>query len=114
MSVANLFNVPRDQQSLSYWTFANADSHTQIINAIQSQMNKTLTPFVLDPLPETDIQNFLLRHQIMHNDYEPLLGIAGNDFTGLNFDDPASIQFIWQLHANSHILAHTKLRISTT
>lgn len=112
MSVATLLNIPRDDRSRHEWTFANADSHFLIINAIATQYSKNLDSFVLDPLPQLDIQNFLLRHQAMHNAYEEILGIEGDDYTAINFSDPGAVEFVWRQHANSHIQAHAKLRIS--
>ena len=113
MTVAQLYNVPRTSAEISIWSFANRDSHNLIVQALQTKKNTTgLLTFVLDPLPTVDYSNFLLRHQLMHNQMDAVLHIGGNDFTGINFDDPQSLQFLWFLHANEHTLAHARLGIN--
>jgi len=113
VSVALLYNIPRSQSDLNEWTFSNAASHQLIVDALRAKRNaRHLSIYVLDPLPQTDYGSFLLRHQFMHNQMDNILHIGGNDFTGINFDDPSEAEFIWFLHANEHILAHKKLGIN--
>jgi hypothetical protein len=112
MSVANLYNVPRSPQEWSVWTFSNANSHILIVQAMRDQLKvKGLETFALDPLPQTDFANFLLRHQVMHNQLA-ILGIAVSDYTGVNPEDLQGLEFLWFLHGNEHRLAHQRLRIN--
>lgn len=113
MSTAYLYNVPRSPSDWAEWTFANSDSHRLIVLALQKQHpGVSFYSFALDPLPQADIPSFLLRHQLMHNQMDPLLKIGGNDYTGLNFNDPTSLEYLFRLHANEHIQAHAMLRIN--
>lgn len=113
MSVAQLFNVPRSPLETNEWSFANADSHALIIEAILAKYGKTLESFVLDPLPQLDIPTFLLRHQAMHNAFDLILGIAGNDYTNLDFSGKgAQPDSDWFQHASEHVQAHTILGIT--
>jgi hypothetical protein len=114
MSVATLFNFPADHRTMAEWLFSNADSHRQIAYAIAQQKQKTIEFPPLDPMSEDDVQNWLLRHQFSHDQFEPILGIGGNDYTQMNFRDPRAVEFVWQQHANSHIQAHTILGISAS
>lgn len=111
MSVANLYNVPTDRQSRDIWSFSNADSHTQIILAIAAQFGKHLTPYVLDPLPDEDLATFLERHQTMHADMAAVTGIATNNYTAIDFNDPSLLTYYMQLHAAEHVATHTLLKI---
>lgn len=113
MSTAYLYNIPRTATELSEWSFANSDSHRLIVLALQ-QKHPTMKfySFVLDPLPQSDLPSFLLRHQLMHTQMDPVLGIGGNDYTGLDFNDPTQADYLFRLHANEHIQAHTILRIN--
>jgi hypothetical protein len=113
VSTAFLYNVPHNANDLLEWSFANADSHRLILLALQMQHpGIKLDSFALDPLPQTDIPTFLLRHQLMHNQMDGPLKIGGNDYTGLNFSYPTSLEYLFRLHANEHIQAHTILRIN--
>lgn len=111
MSVATLFNIPDDPRALAEWSFANADSHFQIIAAIQRKYQKQLTSYFLDPLPEADIPTFLQRHQAMHADMAAITGIATNNYTALDFNDPSIVAYYFELHAAEHVSTHAFLRI---
>src|SRR5215472_5234565 len=77
VTVAQLYNVPRTSAEISIWSFANRDSHNLIVQALQTKKNTTgLLTFVLDPLPTVDYSNFLLRHQLMHNQMDAVLHIG--------------------------------------
>jgi hypothetical protein len=113
VSTAYLYNVPRSPTEWSEWTFANSDSHRLIVLALQQKYPMMrFDTYALDPLPQTDIPSFLLRHQLMHNQMDAPLGISGQDYTALNFDDPSSLEYLFRLHANEHIQAHSILRIN--
>jgi hypothetical protein len=111
MSVATLYNVPHDRRTLDIWSFANADSHEQIILAIAAQHKVNLTPYVLDPLPDEDLPSFLLRHQAMHSDMAVVTGIATNNYTAIDFNDSTMLTYYMQLHAAEHVATHAKLGI---
>lgn len=111
MSVANLYNVPTDLEGRNVWTFSNADSHTQIILAIQRLHQISLVPYVLDPLPTEDFATFLQRHQAMHVDMSNVTKIATNNYTGIDWNDPSTLTYYLQLHAAEHVATHTALGI---
>ena len=111
-NVALLYNIPRSPREWEEWSFANADSHNLIVLGLQKKFPKQkFDSFALYPLPQADIPSFLLRHQFMHNQMDPALGIGGNDYTSLNFQDPVSLVYLFTLHATEHIQAHAALRI---
>lgn len=111
MSTADLFNIPRNRREQGIWTFSNAASHTFISNALAAK-NPTvqMVNWVLDPVEDTDIQRFLLSHQLMHNQLDLLLGIGGNDYSELDPSKPGSIEIIWLQHAQEHIEAESLVR----
>lgn len=112
-NIAVLFNVPTNQREMDIWTHANMDSHRLIVEALQKRRpNSRFDTYALDPLPQADIPTWLLRHQIMHNQMDPPLGIGGNDYTGLQLNDPLEAEYLFRLHANEHIQAHTLLGIT--
>lgn len=111
MSVANLYNTPTDQPSREAWTFSNADSHTQIIDAIARQNQINLIPYVLDPLPTEDFGTWLERHQAMHVDMANVTGIPTNNYTAIDWNDQSTLTYYIQLHAAEHVATHAKLGI---
>jgi hypothetical protein len=112
MSLAGLYNYPLDPRSMDEWSFANADSHTQIIAAILAQKQIPLTPYVLDPLPTDDVPSFLLRHQAMHADMAGVTGIGTNNYTAIDFNDLALLRYYMDLHAAEHAATHAFLGIT--
>jgi hypothetical protein len=96
---------------MAAWSFANADSHIQIVDAILRKYGKTLTSYVLDPLPESDLSSFLLRHQAMHADMAGVTGIGTNNYTAIDFGDPSTVSYYLDLHASEHVQTHAFLGI---
>lgn len=111
MSIAGLYQIPRTPQEINQWVFDNAADHVTIINGVNAKKGKLLTSYVLDPLPQEDVPNWLWRHQTMHADFDGALGIGGNDFSSLDFSDPVALEYLIQLHFNEHLAAHTALGI---
>lgn len=111
MTVASLYNIPRDQKGMNQFSFANQDQHRQIIDRISALYGKNLTEYVIDPIDISDPGAFLYQHQQMHNDMDAVLGIAGNDFTDLDFRQVDQVTAWIQQHANEHYLAAAKLGI---
>ena len=112
MSIAGLYQIPRSPQEISQWVFDNAADHIFIVNGVQAKKGIALASYVLDPLPETDLTNWLWRHQTMHADFDSVLRIGGNDFSALDFQDPVALQYLVQLHFNEHLAAHTALGLT--
>jgi len=111
MSIAGLYQIPRTPEEISRWVFDNAADHIVIINAISDQKGRLLTSYVIDPLPQVDVPNWLWRHQTMHSDMDGILRTGGNDFSGLDFHDPVALEYLVQLHFNEHLAAHAALGI---
>lgn len=111
MSIAGLYQIPRTQQEIDQWVFDNAADHATIINAISAQKGKLLASYVLDPLPQVDMPNWLWRHQTAHADFDGVLRIGGNDFSSLDFNDPVALEYLIKLHVSEHLAAHTALGI---
>lgn len=110
MSIAGLFNIPEDEQQLAQWSFINAAHHTDIIRVIFQATNQSLSSYVLDPMPvslrnSNMMQVWLYQHQIMHQEMDVVLGIAGYDLTDVDLSDKGQLAGWIQAHANEHIQA---------
>ena len=104
MSLANLLNVPapNDENAFHEFSFSNQDSHNRIVNAIYGQKGTSLSIYVLDPMPFFDMGVWLRNHQQMHNDMNGVTGIAGNDLSSVDFNDPEQAAYWMQLHWSEH------------
>lgn len=109
MSLANLFNIPGDQQDLLTFSFSNMDQHRQIVSAIGSSRGVRLSLYELDPIPHVDVATWLIIHQQAHVDFTTTLGIAGVDLTAVDFRDPEQMASWIRLHADEHQQAAAKL-----
>jgi hypothetical protein len=112
MSLATLFNVPDDEQTLLVFGFSNMDHHRLIASAIATQKNVTLPLFPLDPLPTFNMTAWAQSHQQMHVDFTSALGIAGVDLSDVDFKDPAQLSAWVILHAAEHQQADAILGLS--
>lgn len=101
--LAALFNIPQTRQDMQRFSFANADLHSRVRRAIELRSATPPDDVILDPLPEGDgLVAWMWRHQMVHNQTNALLGIAGNDLTDVDFQDQGQIaSWIW-LHAQEH------------
>ena len=101
--LADLFNVPSDFQSTSWFSFANRDAHVLANRAALAASGITLPEYPLDPIPPVELDGWLYNHQAMHNAVNAFLGLQGNDLTDVDPKDKAQLATWVQLHANEHV-----------
>ena len=114
MGLATLLNLPINHELIDKFSFENQDSHRRIAAAVFTQMNGIVLPiFVVDPIPAVPggLLDWGLNHQAMHNAQNQILGIPGEDLTGLDFSDEAQLSSWIQQHFIEHYLAETKLGV---
>jgi hypothetical protein len=109
MALSNLLNSPTDGNSLDVWTFHNADSHAAIISAILAVKGIQLTQYLLDPVDEDDMNNWLLRHQQSHTDFTSVLGIGSNDLSSVDWKNDSERDAWIGLHFREHYDAYAAL-----
>ena len=107
--VPALFNTPKNPREWSIFSFANRASHEKIISALQAQGKGTLRTYNLDPISDEDLQGWMYRHQISHNDFNGVLKLPSNDLRTADFKDPKELQAWCELHAREHLLAEKAL-----
>lgn len=111
MGLATLYNAPTDIQSLMEWSFSHADHHRNIIRFVLAQKNVVLLPFVLDPINPDDVAVWEYQHQIMHNQFNKVLGIAGQNLIGIDWRDPEALSQFIDDNASEHLQANQILGI---
>lgn len=104
-AIAALYNVPSNDNELNSWAFAHAAHHRDISRVIVALGGPALTEAVLDPMDPNNIGVWLEQHQQMHNQFEPLLGIAGYDLLDVDWENPEELAGWILLNANVHTQA---------
>lgn len=104
MALATIFNSPREKTDRLIWSFANADHHLDVLNAIAKQKNILLARYLLDPIPDQPLgmESWLQTHQQAHNDINGVLGVKGNDISDVEFNNEAQVLAWTWLHATEH------------
>lgn len=111
-AVAALYNVPLTQEELSSWSFAHAAHHADIIRVVYQLFGFELDQqYVLDPFDINNAGVWIYQHQLMHQQFEPILGINGFDLLDVDFRDKNQLAgWIW-LNAQTHYQAANTLGI---
>lgn len=112
MALVNLYNIPTTPEGFAEFSFSNYDEHKKIFSAIQSAYATRLEEYIIEPLPLFDFSAWAYRHQLMHNEQNQVLGIAGNDLTSIDFTKPDQLASWINLHAQEHYQAASILRLT--
>lgn len=111
MTLATLFNLPTEDRGMAQFAFANASHHAVIAQAIQKLYNSSAPVYILDPIPVLSPGVWLYNHQTVHNFQNSVLGIAGNDLTGIDWKQPDEVASWIAIHAEEHRQAAIRLGI---
>lgn len=115
-SLAALWNLPTTPAEFAIWTFNHAVTHQDINRFIGLKFAPNGTPgtgltlpsYVLDPLDPDDpnmVLTWAYQHQIMHWNQNQVLGIAGQDLTGVDWRDAEALAGWIQDHSSEHVQA---------
>ncbi len=111
MSVAAIFNVPKDVTELNEWAFSHMANHRDIIRVIYNIFAVALPEYVLDPINPEDTGVWQRQHQEMHRDMNSILGTSGFNLLGLDWHDENKLAAWVQLNAIEHRQASDPLRL---
>ena len=110
-AIAALYNVPSNDAELAQWALVNAAAHRDINRTIYNLTGVTLDEFLLDPFNPNDPGVWLDQHQVMHQQMDTILGIAGYDLLQVDFNNPQELAGWIYIHANEHVQASNILGI---
>ncbi len=109
--LAGIFNVPTTDEERAQWAFTHAAHHRDINARIYLLIKVALPEYILDPVNPDNAGEWEYQHQLMHDDQNTILGIQGQDLTGINWKDQNLLAaWIW-LNANEHVQASDILEI---
>jgi hypothetical protein len=109
--LADLYNVPGSDSERAFWTFAHMAHHRDINHAIYLLTKTALPEYILDPVDPHDTGQWEYQHQTMHDNQNAILGIQGQDLTGIDWNNQNLLAgWVW-LNANEHYQAANLLKI---
>jgi len=109
--IADLYNVPGTDEERAQWSFAHAAHHRDINRRIYELIAVALPEYIMDPVNPDDSGEWEYLHQLMHDNQNPLLGIFGQDLTGVDWKDQRLLAAWVFLNANEHVQASNILGI---
>ncbi len=111
--IASLYNVPQTEVDLLTWATVHAQHHRDIIDTIYRLSNGiiALNQWILEPISRENLAAWAYNHQQMHQDMDAILGIAGFDLRGINFDNQEDLADWILLNADEHSQAANALGI---
>lgn len=109
--IANLANVPSTDSERADWSFAHMAHHRDINEKIYVLTKLALPEYILDPVDPNDTGTWEYQHQLMHDAQNEILGIDGQDLTGINWKDQNILSGWVFLNFNEHYQASQILLI---
>jgi len=109
--LASLYNVPSTDEERAQWAFAHMAHHRDISRRIYLLVKVALPEYILDPIDPNDPGEWEYQHQIMHDNQNEILGIQGQDLTGIDWSN-RNLMAAWiQLNSSEHYQASNILGI---
>ena len=109
--LAGIFNVPTTPDELKVWATTHASHHRDINRAIYQITGVNLPEFILDPIDPSNTSVWEDQHQIMHSNFDEILGISGYDLSQVDFTNQEFLTGWITLNSNEHLQASNILGI---
>lgn len=106
-----LIAVEKGDDNFNQWAYAHYQDHIEIKEAIQTQKHLNLQIQEIDEINWDDVYGWLERHQLMHNDFNGVLNLAGNDLTSVDFQNEGQRATWMWLNFREHQIARQVLGI---
>jgi hypothetical protein len=109
--LADLYNVPSTDAERAQWSFAHMAHHRDINARIYLLIATALPEYLLDPIDMNDPGQWEYQHQLMHDNFNALLGIQGQDLTDIDWKDQNLLNAWIFLNGSEHYQASQILEI---
>lgn len=109
--LADLANVPSTDGERAQWSFAHMAHHRDINQKIYLLLKIALPEYLLDPVDPNDTGQWEYLHQSMHDNQNQILGIQGQDLTGIDWKDQNKLSAWVFLDFSEHYQASQILEI---
>jgi len=95
----------------SSWAYNHFQDHLEIRGGIQTVNNINLPLREIDEINFDDLQSWFERHQLMHNEFNAVLKLQGNDLSIVDWRDLGQrTTWLW-LNFREHFNARAALKI---
>lgn len=111
MMLAQLLSPAKGDDDFNQWAYVHYQDHVEIKQAIQKQKNFNVQIQEIDEINWDDVYGWLERHQLMHNDFNGILDLGGNDLTSVDFQNEGQRQTWMWLNFREHQNARAALQI---
>lgn len=113
MPLVDLLNVPKNDQDWEIFFFSHRDSHDKIRKAIQAQTSTSinLTDYVIYPVDQNHLSDFLQDNQSLHSDMNGILGLQSSDLQDVDLQQENQKVAWFYSHYLEHQSAEIKLGI---
>lgn len=109
--LADLYNVPTTDEERAQWTFAHMAHHRDIAEKIYVLVKVAIPEYILDPVDPNDTGTWEYQHQLMHDNQNQILGIEGQDLTGIDWKNKNELSGWIFLNASEHYQASQILEV---
>lgn len=109
--LADLYNVPSNDEERAQWSFAHMAHHRDINRRIYELVKIALPEYIIDPVNPSDSGEWEYQHQLMHDNQNGILGIEGQDLTGIDWKDQRTLASWIFLNSNEHYQASAILEV---
>lgn len=110
-AIADLYNVPSTDEERAQWAFAHMAHHRDINRVIYQLVQISLPEYQLDPINIADSGTWEYQHQLMHDNFDSILGISGFDLSSVNWHDQNELAGWIFLNSQEHLQAADILEI---
>ena len=109
MSLIHLYDPLNSAEALVSFASYNFDDHLIVLAAVEAQKHITIPMLDIRVIDDSTLGIWALNHQSLHNAVNSVFGIAGSDFTQIDFQDAEKLDSMRQLHAEEHRQWHLSL-----
>ena len=109
--MASLYNVPSTDEERAHWSFVHMAHHRDINRRLYELVHIALPEYIIDPIDPNNTGTWEYQHQVMHDNQNALLGIAGFDLTGIDWKKQNELAAWIYLNASEHFKAADILEI---
>ena len=109
--LAALLNVPKTEEQWQQFSYDHRNSHDNIRAAILKKYGVNLTDYLVDPINQDNIKQFLQNNAALHTDMNSILQAQSSDLLDVDVSNPQQLDSWINLNYQEHQNAEQLLGI---
>lgn len=109
--LAALSNVPKTEEQWRQFSYDHRNSHDKIRAAILKKYGVNLTDYLVDPINQDNIKQFLQNNAALHTDMNSILQAQSSDLLDVDVSNPQQLDSWINLNYQEHQNAEQLLGI---